>query len=107
MAYVPENSQAGTKVFKVEAFDPDDPNTSNGKIVYSLPDDGNIIRKLFQIDPVTGILSTKVKLGMFSWFSHKISKITIFKSKNISQNLIFFAHWIIFFRRNLFSSISK
>ena len=62
IAFVPENSQAGTKVFKVEAFDPDDPNTSNGKIVYSLPDDGTIVRKLFQIDPVTGILSTKVKL---------------------------------------------
>ena len=85
MAYVPENSQAGTKVFKVEAFDPDDPNTSNGKIVYSLPDDGNIIRKLFQIDPVTGILSTKVKLGMFS---HKISITTIFGHKNFKQKFI-------------------
>ena len=27
-----------------------------------MPDDGTIIRKLFQIDPETGILSTKVKL---------------------------------------------
>ena len=62
VAYVPENSKAGTKVFQVEAYDPDDPNTANGKIVYSLPDDGTIIRKLFQIDPETGILSTKVKL---------------------------------------------
>ena len=62
VAYVPENSQAGTKVFQVEAYDPDDPNTANGKIVYSLPDDGTIIRKLFQIDSETGILSTKIKL---------------------------------------------
>ncbi len=62
VAYVPENSRAGTKVFQVIARDPDDPNTSNGKLVYSLPDDGTIIRKLFQIHPVTGILSTKVKL---------------------------------------------
>jgi hypothetical protein len=57
-----QNSRAGTKVFQVESFDPDDPNTANGKIVYSLPDDGTIIRKLFQINPVTGVLSTKVKL---------------------------------------------
>ncbi len=62
VAYVPENSQAGTKVFQIEAYDPDDPNTANGKIVYSLPDDGTIIRKLFQIDPDSGVLSTKVKL---------------------------------------------
>lgn len=62
VAYVPENSQAGTKVFQVEAYDPDDPNTANGKIVYSLPDDGTIARKLFQIDAETGVLSTKVKL---------------------------------------------
>ena len=62
VAYVPENSKAGSKVFQVEAYDPDDPNTANGKIVYSLPDDGTIIRKLFQIHPETGILSTKVKL---------------------------------------------
>ena len=27
-----------------------------------MPDDGTIIRKLFQIDPETGILSTKIKL---------------------------------------------
>ena len=47
-------------MFQVIAMDPDDAETSNGKIVYSLPDDGTIIRKLFQIDPVTGILTTKV-----------------------------------------------
>ena len=27
-----------------------------------MPDDGTIVRKLFQIDPETGILSTKIKL---------------------------------------------
>ncbi len=62
VATVPENSKAGTKVFQVEAYDPDDPNTANGKIVYSLPEDGTIIRKLFQIHPETGVISTKVKL---------------------------------------------
>ena len=61
-AYVAENSSAGTKVFHVEAYDPDDPQTANGKLVYSLPDDGTIIRKLFQLDPVSGVLSTRVRL---------------------------------------------
>ena len=55
-----QNATAGTKVFQVVAHDPDDPNTSNGKIVYTLPDDGTIIRKLFQLDPGSGVLSTKV-----------------------------------------------
>ena len=36
------------------ASDPDDPNTANGKIVYSFPDDGTIVRDLFTIDPNTG-----------------------------------------------------
>ena len=49
-------------MFQVVAHDPDDPNTSNGKIVYSLPDDGTIIRKLFQLDPGSGVLTTKVRL---------------------------------------------
>ena len=57
-----QNATAGTKVFQVVAHDPDDPNTSNGKIVYSLPDDGTIIRKLFQLDPGSGVLTTKVRL---------------------------------------------
>ena len=48
-------------MFQVEARDPDDPETSNGKIIYSLPDDGTIIRKLFQIDPNSGILTTKAR----------------------------------------------
>jgi hypothetical protein len=47
-------------VFQVEAFDPDDPESANGKLVYSLPDDGTIIKRLFQIDPASGVLSTKV-----------------------------------------------
>ena len=62
IAYVPENAKPGTKVFQVEAQDPDDPQTANGKIVYSLPEDGTIIRRLFQLDPESGVLSTKVKL---------------------------------------------
>ena len=36
------------------ASDPDDPNTANGKIVYSFPDDGTIVRDLFTIDSNTG-----------------------------------------------------
>ena len=62
VAYINENATAGSKVFQVVARDPDDPATANGKLVYSLPDDGTIVRKLFQIDPVTGILTTRVKL---------------------------------------------
>jgi hypothetical protein len=47
-------------VFQVEAYDPDDPDSANGKLVYSLPDDGTIIKRLFQIDSATGVLVTKV-----------------------------------------------
>ena len=57
-----QNATAGTKVFQVVARDPDDPNTSNGKIVYSLPDDGTIIKKLFTLDPSSGVLSTRVSV---------------------------------------------
>ena len=60
IAYVPENARPGTTVFKVEAIDPDDPQIANGKLIYSLPEDGTVIRRLFLIDPVSGILSTKV-----------------------------------------------
>ena len=57
-----QNAAPGTKVFQVLATDPDDPDTANGKIVYSLPDDGTVARRLFALDPVTGVLSTRVKL---------------------------------------------
>ena len=59
VAFVPENAPPGTKVFQVLAQDPDDPLTSNGKIVYSLPEDGTVVRRLFQLDPESGVLSTK------------------------------------------------
>lgn len=36
-----QNSKIGTAVFQVQAEDPDDPNTPNGKIVYSFLDDGS------------------------------------------------------------------
>ena len=62
-----QNATAGTKVFQVVAHDPDDPNTSNGKIVYSLPDDGTIIRRLFQLDPGSGVLTTKVRHMILGW----------------------------------------
>ncbi len=67
IAFIAENANPGSKVFQVQAYDPDDPETSNGKIVYSLPDDGTIVGKLFQIDPVTGVLSTRV--GEFYQYS--------------------------------------
>jgi len=62
IAEVPEESSVGTAVFQAEAMDPDDPNTANGKLVYSFPDDGTIVRKLFQIDANSGLITTKVAL---------------------------------------------
>ena len=61
IAYVPENSRPGTKVFDVEAIDPDDPQTANGQLIYSLPEDGTVIRRLFLIDSASGALTTKVR----------------------------------------------
>ena len=61
-AEVPEESSIGTAVFQAEAVDPDDPNTANGKLVYSFPDDGTIVRKLFQIDSNSGLITTRVSL---------------------------------------------
>ena len=49
-----EEARAGTAVYHAVAADPDDPNTANGKIVYSFPDDGTIVRELFTIDSNTG-----------------------------------------------------
>ena len=62
VAYIAENSRPGTKVFQVKAVDPDDPQTANGQLLYSLPEDGADIRRLFFIDPSTGLLTTKVIL---------------------------------------------
>ncbi|KAK3851902.1 hypothetical protein Pcinc_041481, partial [Petrolisthes cinctipes] len=56
-ASVLENSKIGTAVFQVKAEDPDDPDTPNGKIVYSFLDDGSS-NGVFQIDPTTGLIST-------------------------------------------------
>lgn len=60
-ASVMENSQVGTAVFQVEAEDPDDPTTPNGKIVYSFLDDGSD-DGVFEIDPTTGMITTRVEL---------------------------------------------
>ncbi|XP_037778261.1 cadherin-23-like [Penaeus monodon] len=60
-ASVMENSKIGTAVFQVQAEDPDDPNTPNGKIVYSFLDDGSD-NGVFEIDPTTGIITTRVAL---------------------------------------------
>jgi hypothetical protein len=62
IAEVPEEASGGTAVFQAEAKDPDDPNTANGKLVYSFPDDGTIVRKLFQIDSNSGLITTRVSL---------------------------------------------
>ncbi|CAB4057546.1 unnamed protein product [Lepeophtheirus salmonis] len=56
------NASIGTRVFQAEAEDPDDKNTANGKIIYSLPHDGSIINQLFQIHPESGLLTTIDKL---------------------------------------------
>lgn len=60
-ASVKENSKVGTAVFQVEAEDPDDPSTPNGKIVYSFLDDGSN-DGVFEIDPTTGVISTRTEL---------------------------------------------
>jgi len=62
VAEVPEEASIGTAVFKAIAVDPDDPNTANGKLVYSFPDDGTIVRKLFHIDSNSGLITTRVSL---------------------------------------------
>ena len=62
IAEVFEESAIGTLVYQARARDPDDPSTANGKIVYSFPDDGTIVRKLFQIDEDSGRISTRVPL---------------------------------------------
>ena len=61
-AVVLEEASVGSAVYHAVASDPDDPNTANGKIVYSFPDDGTIVRKLFQIDSNTGLITTRVAL---------------------------------------------
>lgn len=38
LLFVRQNSKAGTAVFQVTAADPDDPNTPNGKLLYSFLD---------------------------------------------------------------------
>ena len=62
VAYISENARPGTKVFQVEAMDPDDPQTANGQLIYSLPEDGADIRRLFFIDPSSGLLTTKASI---------------------------------------------
>eukprot|EP00096_Caligus_rogercresseyi_P014673 TRINITY_DN7189_c0_g1_i1.p1 TRINITY_DN7189_c0_g1~~TRINITY_DN7189_c0_g1_i1.p1 ORF type:complete len:1289 (-),score=408.11 TRINITY_DN7189_c0_g1_i1:505-4371(-) len=62
IAYISEDASIGTSVFRAKATDPDDSSTSNGKIVFSLPNDGSVIRRLFSIHPVSGLLSTSDKL---------------------------------------------
>ena len=61
-AVVLEEASVGTAVYHAVATDPDDPSTANGKIIYSFPDDGTIVRKLFEIDPNTGLITTRVAL---------------------------------------------
>ncbi|KAK8401064.1 hypothetical protein O3P69_002684 [Scylla paramamosain] len=57
-ASIMENSKIGTAVFQVEAEDPDDPSTPNGKIVYSFLDDGSD-SSIFEIDATTGMIRTR------------------------------------------------
>ena len=62
VARVFEEAPADTFVFQCEAHDPDEPNTANGKLVYSFPDDGSIIHQLFKINPNTGLITTLAAL---------------------------------------------
>lgn len=64
VAYVHENVTVGTPVFQVVAFDPDNPNTANGKVAYKLLDDQSSTdhEYEFSIDAVTGIISTRAPL---------------------------------------------
>ena len=55
-----QNASSGSAVFHVRASDPDDPETSAGKVVYSIPDDGTVVSKIFQIHPESGIITTRV-----------------------------------------------
>ena len=57
-ATVREEAPVGTFVYQVEAFDPDDPTTANGKLVFSFPDDGSIVHQLFSIHPSSGLITT-------------------------------------------------
>ena len=72
VAYISENARPGTKVFQVEAMDPDDPQTANGQLIYSLPEDGADIRRLFFIDPSSGLLTTKASIiSMKDWVTRR------------------------------------
>ena len=62
VASVSEEAPVDTFVYQCEAYDPDDPNTANGKLVYSFPDDGSIVHQLFKINPNTGLISTLAAL---------------------------------------------
>lgn len=65
VAYVHENATLGTPVFQVVAFDPDNPNTANGKVSYKFLDDRtNSIDGdfTFSIDSATGVISTRLQL---------------------------------------------
>ncbi|XP_023233383.1 cadherin-23-like [Centruroides sculpturatus] len=62
VAYIHENATLGTPVFQVVAFDPDNPNTANGKVSYRFLDDHtNSIDGdfAFAIDSATGVISTQ------------------------------------------------
>lgn len=52
-----ERSSIGTKVVEVRATDADDSTTANGELRYSLIHDRD--NKIFQIDPMTGVISCK------------------------------------------------
>lgn len=81
IAQVAEEASVGTVVYQAQASDPDDPNTSNGKIVYSFPDDGSIIRKLFAIDPNNGLITTKVPLDR----EERVSYILILEARDLGN----------------------
>uniref|UniRef100_T1IAK5 Cadherin domain-containing protein n=1 Tax=Rhodnius prolixus TaxID=13249 RepID=T1IAK5_RHOPR len=61
MAYISENSSIGSPVFRVIASDPDNPNSLEGQVRFSFLQDG-ADSLAFNIDPVTGLITTKENL---------------------------------------------
>ncbi|CAH0386133.1 unnamed protein product [Bemisia tabaci] len=61
VAYISENASIGTPVFKVVASDPDDPNSPEGRLMYSFLQDGSDSLNFF-IDADTGRITTRALL---------------------------------------------
>ena len=63
---VTENMKSGSFVYQVEAIDPDNPSHPNGKVMYKFLDPV----PYFDIDPLTGIITTATDTRQRGIFSH-------------------------------------